>query len=55
MIMIYILGTDTGLSPAVEFNQLLTRLENVTARLEKTVSASDPPKQISHSNSSCRK
>uniref|UniRef100_A0A1B6FWV4 Adenylyl cyclase-associated protein n=2 Tax=Cuerna arida TaxID=1464854 RepID=A0A1B6FWV4_9HEMI len=41
-----------NLSPAAELNTLLTRLENVTSRLEQTVATTDSPKTLSHSNSS---
>ncbi|XP_054265845.1 uncharacterized protein LOC128988514 [Macrosteles quadrilineatus] len=47
-------GQDNPLSPAVELNSLLTRLENVTSRLEKTVSSGDSPKTLTHSNSATR-
>ncbi|KAG8293215.1 F-actin-capping protein subunit alpha [Homalodisca vitripennis] len=46
------LGQENLLSPAAELNTLLTRLENVTSRLEQTVASTDSPKTLSHSNSS---
>ncbi|KAG8289681.1 F-actin-capping protein subunit alpha [Homalodisca vitripennis] len=51
-VFLSVTGQENLLSPAAELNTLLTRLENVTSRLEQTVASTDSPKTLSHSNSS---